>query len=689
MELKVALVGNPNSGKTTLFNCLTGSNQFVGNWPGVTVEKKEGKYKNDKDISITDLPGIYSLSPYTLEEVISRKFLLNEDVDIIVNIVDGSHLERHLYLTTQLLELGIPVVVAINMLDVIMNQGDVIDFKRLSQCIGCPVVPISALKNDGIEELMREVRQSITRQYKIHYIYNQKIIDILKQLQLCLPQEIDEDRKYFYSLKLFERDKDILKDYHMDIDGTFISSYEKEKDDDSESIIADARYSYISSIMRMCYIKKEKEHISLTDQIDKIVTNRILALPIFTLIMWFIYYISITTVGTYVTDWTNDVLFGEMISLSIESFLMNIGCAAWLQSLIIDGIVAGVGAVLGFVPQMFVLFTFLAFLEECGYMPRVAFIMDRLFRKFGLSGKSFIPMLIGTGCGVPGIMASRTIESDRDRKMTIITTTFIPCSAKLPIIALISGSLFHDASWVAPSAYFIGMIAIIVSGIILKKTTIFQGNPAPFVMEMPNYHMPRLINICKIVWERGFSFIKKAGTIILLSSIILWLLQTYGFENHTFTEVSMIQNSLLAKIGQTFSWIFYPLGWARWEGAVASITGLIAKENVVSTFGLIFGEENMAMTFTTLSAYSFLVFNLLCAPCFAAIGAIKREMNNKKWTIFAISYQCLFAYVISLMIYQFGSLFIYGVFSLWTVLAFIILIIMIYMMFRKHKPILV
>ena len=697
MVIQVALAGNPNSGKTTLFNALTGANQFVGNWPGVTVEKKEGKYKGDKDIKITDLPGIYSLSPYTLEEVVSREFLLNEKVDVILNIIDGSNLERNLYLTTQLLELGIPVVVAINMLDVIEKRGDEIDYERLSKRLGCPIVPISALKNKGIEKVMEKVRESVHCSFEVKNIYNKDINEVLKQIGYLLPETIDQDKKFFYSVKLFERDDKIITSLKINIDDeSLIQKIEKKLDDDSESIITDARYTYITDIMKDCYVKANREQLTTSDKIDRIVTNRILALPIFALVMFIVYYVSVTTVGTFITDWTNDVLFGEIIPPAIEGFLTAINCAAWLQSLIIDGIVGGVGAVLGFVPQMLVLFIFLAILEDCGYMARVAFIMDRLFRKFGLSGKSFIPMLIGSGCGVPGIMASRTIESDRDRKMTIMTTTFIPCGAKLPIIALIAGALFNGASWVSPSAYFLGVGAIIISGIILKKTKMFVGDPAPFVMEMPAYHAPRVMNVLRSMWERGWSFIKKAGTVILLSTIVIWFLQSFGFENGGFAMVEDINHSLLAMIGQTFAWIFTPLGWGEWKGAVATITGLVAKENVVATFGQLYGfaevaEDGteiwgtLAMSFTALSAYSFLAFNLLCAPCFAAMGAIKREMNNGKWTAFAIIYQCVFAYAVALIIYQIGNFILYGVFGIWTVVALIVIIAVIYLLLRKVK----
>jgi len=693
MAIRIALAGNPNSGKTTLFNALTGANQFVGNWPGVTVEKKEGKYKGDKEISITDLPGIYSLSPYTLEEVVSREFLIHEKVDVILNIVDGSNLERNLYLTTQLLELGIPVVVAVNMLDVIEKRGDHIDYAKLSKELGCPIMPISALKSKGIQEVMDKVKAVAYQPVEAKNIYNKDINATLDQLAKTLPHDIDAQKTLFYSVKMFERDDKILARLNVKADEAVISSLENKLDDDSESIITDARYSYITSVIKDCYKKAKKGELSTSDKIDKIVTNRILALPIFALVMFVVYYVSVTSVGAIVTDWTNDVLFGEIIPPAVEGFLVSINCADWLQGLILDGIVGGVGAVLGFVPQMFVLFAFLAVLEDCGYMARVAFIMDRIFRKFGLSGKSFIPMLIGSGCGVPGIMASRTIESDRDRKMTIMTTTFIPCGAKLPIIALIAGALFDGAAWVSPSAYFLGVGAIIVSGIILKKTKMFVGDPAPFVMEMPAYHAPRVMNVLRSMWERGWSFIKKAGTVILVSAIIIWFLQAFGFEDGNFAMVEDMDNSLLAMIGQTFAWIFTPLGWGQWRAAVASITGLVAKENVVQTFGQLYGFAEvaddgaeiwgtLAASFTALSAYSFLAFNLLCAPCFAAIGAIKREMNNGKWTAFAIAYQCVFAYVVALIIYQIGGLVLNGTFGIWTIVAIVLLAGMIYLLVR-------
>lgn len=696
MSIQVALAGNPNCGKTTLFNGLTGATQYVGNWPGVTVEKKEGKYKEDKDIKITDLPGIYSLSPYTLEEVVSREFLLNGNVDVVLNIIDGSNLERNLFLTTQILELGIPTVVAINMLDVIEKRKDTIDYKKLSEELGCPVLPISALKNTGIKELMAQVKKAAGTKFSAKNIYAGKVLNALNTIETSLPSSIEASRRFFYAVKLFERDDKIEAAIKSKADASVIEAVEKSMDDDSESIITDARYTYITSVIKDCYKKGSKEVLTTSDKIDRIVTNRVLALPIFALVMWFVYYISVTTVGTIVTDWTNDVLFGEIIPPAVDSFLDAIQCADWLHGLIVDGIIGGVGAVIGFVPQMLVLFFFLAILEDCGYMARVAFIMDRIFRKFGLSGKSFIPMLIGTGCGVPAVMASRTIESDRDRKMTIMTTTFIPCGAKMPIIGLIAGAIFHGASWVAPSAYFVGMAAVIVSGIMLKKTKLFAGDPAPFVMEMPAYHMPRAVNVLRSMWERGSSFIKKAGTIILLSTIVLWFLQGFGWEKGAFGMVDDIDHSILSSIGQTFAWIFSPLGWGDWKAAVASVTGLIAKENVVATFGQLYGfaevaEEGnefwgqLSASFTPLAAYSFMVFNLLCAPCFAAMGAIKREMNNTKWFWIAIGYQCGFAYVCSLIVYQLGNLFNGGSFGFGTIVGFILLIGLIYLLVRPSK----
>lgn len=797
MAITIALAGNPNAGKTTLFNALTGSNQFVGNWPGVTVEKKEGKLKGYKDVTITDLPGIYSLSPYTLEEVVARNYLLNEKPNAILNIIDGSNLERNLYLTTQLTELGIPVIMAVNMMDVVEKNGDKIDLKNLSKSLGCEVVAISALKGTGIQDAAAKAVAAAQAGKKAAPIHNfsNEVEGYLSEIEAKL--DVPEEQKRFYAIKLFERDdkiKDTLKNA-PNVDD-IITKAEKAMDDDAESIITDARYTYISSIIGGCLTKnKKKGSESVSDKIDKVVTNRILALPIFAVVMFIVYYISVTTVGTWATDWANDGLFGDGwrflgigtskyeqavedwdskyddgtnstivsdfisaaeekgidtealsatleedepdasvissfvtaakdvttdveikddegntedvvsgvtaekfnealtthleaaaeepdpaeygawipgVPVIIENFLTKIHCADWLQSLILDGIVAGVGAVLGFVPQMLVLFIFLAFLESCGYMARIAFIMDRIFRRFGLSGKSFIPMLIGTGCGVPGVMASRTIENERDRRMTIMTTTFIPCGAKLPIIALIAGALFGGAAWVAPSAYFVGILAIIVSGIILKKTKMFAGDPAPFVMELPAYHLPTVGNVLRSMWERGWSFIKKAGTIILLATVLIWFLQTFGVENGHFGMVEDMDNSILAAFGSIIAPLFIPLGWGDWKAAVAAVTGLIAKENVVGTFGVLYGHmdevaengyqvwSSLQAEFTALSAYSFLVFNLLCAPCFAAIGAIRREMNNAKWTWFAIGYQCVFAYLVALCIFQLGKLFTVG-----------------------------
>ena len=695
MKINIALAGNPNSGKTTLFNALTGSHQFVGNWPGVTVEKKEGKYKGNKDISIVDLPGIYSLSPYTLEEVVSRSYLLEEKVDVILNIVDGSNIERNLYLTTQLLELGIPTVVAINMLDVVEKRNDKIDFQKLSQLLGCEVVGISALRGKNVSDLMAAIEKSVGRKAPSLNVFNGEVQRALHSITLQLPSHIKDSQKQFFAVKAFERDSKLIDERFPNVE-PIIQACEKKFDDDCESIITDARYNYITDLVSKCYIRGARGKLSTSDKIDKVLTNRILALPIFALIMWAVYYVSVTTVGTIVTDWTNDVLFGEIIPPAIESFLVSVQCADWLQSLILDGIVAGVGAVLGFVPQMFVLFAFLAILEDCGYMARIAFIMDRLFCKFGLSGKSFIPILIGTGCGVPGIMASRTIESEKDRRMTIITTTFIPCGAKLPIIALIAGAFFNGASWVAPSAYFLGIGAIILSGIILKKTKLFAGDPAPFVMELPAYHMPILTNVLRSMWERGWSFIKKAGSVVLLSTIFIWFTTSFGFENGSFTMIEDINNSIMALLGKGIAWIFAPLGFGTWQSAVASIMGLIAKENVVATLGQLYGYAEvaedgiefwamLATDFTVISAYAFLAFNLLCAPCFAAIGAIKREMNSPKWTIFAVAYQCIFAYIVAFIIFQLGSAFVNGSFTIGAIIAVILLIITGYLLLRKPK----
>ena len=703
MTIKIALAGNPNCGKTTLFNSLTGSNQFVGNWPGVTVEKKEGKLKGDKDVSIIDLPGIYSLSPYTLEEVVTRNYLIKERPNVILNIIDGTNLERNLYLTTQLMELGIPVVVAVNMMDIIEKNGDKLNTKNLSKELGCTVVEISALKGTGVMEAANkavEVAKSGVLQIPKHK-FAVCVEHALAHIEEAVIHNLPEEQQRWYAIKIFERDEKVIEQLkiaekiatHVEED---IKRCEDEMDDDAESIITNERYVYISSIIEDCFVRRNKGGHTVSDKIDEIVTNRWLALPIFAVVMFIVYYVSVTTVGSILTDWTNDTLFGEWIIPAVQNGLDAISCAPWLSGLIVDGIISGVGAVLGFVPQMLVLFAFLAFLESCGYMARIAFIMDRIFRKFGLSGKSFIPMLIGTGCGVPGIMASRTIENDRDRKMTIITTTFIPCSAKLPIIALIAGALFNGASWVAPSAYFIGVVAIICSGIILKKTKIFIGEPAPFVIELPAYHMPTVSNILRSMWERGSSFIKKAGTVILLSTIFIWFSENFGFVDGGFGMVDNMNDSILASIGGILAPIFKPLGWGDWKATVSAITGLIAKENVVGTFGILYGfgevAENgseiwgsLAGSMTALAAYSFLIFNLLCAPCFAAMGAIKREMNNAKWFWFAIGYQTLLAYCASLCVYQIGMLFTDGIFGIGTVAAIIIIAIFLYLFFRPYK----
>ena len=704
MSIKIALAGNPNCGKTTLFNALTGSNQFVGNWPGVTVEKKEGRLKGHKDVIIMDLPGIYSLSPYTLEEVVARNYLINERPDAIINIVDGTNLERNLYLSTQIMELGIPVVMAVNMMDLVQKTGNKIYIDKLSKKLGCEVVEISALKGTGISKAAERAIAAAQKKSSVTPVHEfaQEVEDVIKTVETKLTGIVAEEQKRFFAIKLLEKDSKITEQMKSVPDVSIeVKALEDKFDDDTESIITNERYVYISSIIGQCYSKSAKgKKLTTSDKIDRIVTNRWLALAIFAVVMFVVYYVSVTTVGTIVTDWTNDVLFGEIIPPAIESALEAVHCAAWLQGLILDGIVAGVGAVLGFVPQMLVLFFFLAFLESCGYMARVAFIMDRIFRKFGLSGKSFIPMLIASGCGVPGVMASRTIENDRDRKMTIMTTTFVPCGAKLPIIAMIAGAFFGNSGWVATSSYFVGIAAIICSGIILKKTKMFAGDPAPFVMELPAYHWPTAGNILRSMWERGWSFIKKAGTIILLSTIVLWFLMGFGWEGGSFGMVEELNNSILAKIGSAIAWIFGPLGWTKagegWKMAVAAVTGLIAKENVVATFGMLFGfaevaEDgaeiwgNLAQVMTPIAAYGFLVFNLLCAPCFAAMGAIKREMNNKKWFWFAIGYQCGLAYVVSLCIYQIGTLITTGTFGIGTVVAFILVACFIYLLFRPYK----
>lgn len=746
MSLRIALAGNPNSGKTTLFNALTGSNQFVGNWPGVTVEKKEGKWKGQKDVTITDLPGIYSLSPYTLEEVVARKYLLEERPDAILNIVDGTNLERNLYLTTQLMELGIPIVVAVNMMDIVRKNGDIIEMDQLAEKLGCPVVEITALKSQGINEAAQKaVDAANAKKYCKMPVFAEEVEEVLAKIEAQLPTSIEMLQRRFYAIKVFERDMKIAENTaNLPDVSAIIESAEEELDDDSESIITSERYILIGSVIQGCYEKKSHGHLSTSDKIDRVVTNRWLALPIFAVVMFCVYFIAVTTVGTYATDWANDGLFGdgwlltgnsayqedmgvyeafveevEALGYSIDDVdgisepdpteygiwvdgvpvvvggaLEKLGTPDWMNGLIIDGMIGGVGAVLGFVPQMLVLFFMLGLLESCGYMARIAFIMDRIFRRFGLSGKSFIPMLVGTGCGVPGVMASRTIENENDRRMTIMTTTFIPCGAKLPVIAMIAGALFGGAAWVAPSAYFIGIGAIVVSGIILKKTKMFIGEAAPFVMELPAYHMPTLVNVLRSTWERGWSFIKKAGTIILLCAIMIWFLSNFGMVNGSFGMVDDISEGLLANIGNLFAWLFTPLGWGNWQSAVATFMGLVAKENVVGTFGVLYGmgevAENgseiwgtLAANFTSISAYSFLVFNLLCAPCFAAIGAIKREMNNTKWTLFAIGYQTMFAYVIAFIVYQLGNIFFAdGSFGIGTVIAAVLVGVFVFLLIR-------
>ena len=787
-QIRIALAGNPNSGKTTLFNALTGSNQFVGNWPGVTVEKKEGKLKKHEDVVIMDLPGIYSLSPYTLEEVVARNYLINERPDAILNIIDGTNLERNLYLTTQLTELGIPVVVAVNMMDVVRKNGDSINIKELSRELGCPVVEISALKGEGVMAAAEAAIDAAANGKTVpQHTFSGPVEHALAHIEEAVVHGMPEEQQRWYAIKVFERDDKVLEKLalsedvlaHVEED---IVAAEKELDDDAESIITNERYIYIAEIIKGCYKKKNKGGLTTSDKIDKIVTNRWLGLPIFALVMYLVYYLSMVTVGAAATDWANDGLFGdgwhlfgigsgeysevseawgeadtiiagyeafveengepadgvftyevedeETLAVSEEtasvddynaalatleelgdepdpadygvwvpgipaligSALESVGCAEWLSGLILDGIVAGVGAVLGFVPQMLVLFLLLAFLEACGYMARIAFVLDRVFRKFGLSGKSFIPMLIGTGCGIPGVMASRTIENERDRRMTIMTTTFIPCGAKVPFIGMIAGAIFGGSAWVATSAYFVGMAAIIISGVMLKKTKMFAGEPAPFVMELPAYHMPTLGNVLRSMWERGWSFIKKAGTIILLSTILVWFTTYFGWVDGAFRMLAEdeIDHSILAAIGGAIAWIFAPLGWGSWEAVVASITGLIAKENIVGTMGVLYGATGdvygtLAATFTPVTGYSFLAFNLLCAPCFAAIGAIKREMNNSKWTWFAIGYQCGFAYLVALMINQFGGLFTGNVSVIGLIVAIAVLAGMIYMLVRPYK----
>ena len=709
MSIKIALAGNPNCGKTTLFNHLTGANQYVGNWPGVTVEKKEGRLKGHDDVIIQDLPGIYSLSPYTLEEVVARSYLVTEKPDVILNIIDGTNIERNLYLTTQLIELGIPVVMAVNMIDLVRKNGDRIDVKKLGAALGCEVHTISALKGEGCLEAAEAAVKLAgkPRTAELPHVFTGSVEHAVAHIEESIADKVDPGLLRWYAIKLFERDEKVQQQLALPADlarhiDQHIADCEKELDDDAESIITNQRYTYIAGVVAKSVAKKRAVHsLTTSDKIDRVVTNRIAALPIFALVMAAVYAIAMgstpISIGTMATDWTNDVLFGEIVPPAVEGFLTSIGCADWLVGLINDGIVTGVGAVLGFVPQMLVLFFLLSILEDVGYMARIAFIMDRIFRKFGLSGKSFIPMLVGTGCGVPGVMASRTIENDRDRKMTIMTTCFIPCGAKMPIIGLFAGAIFGGSTLVAVSAYFIGVAAIIVSGIILKKTKMFAGDPAPFVMELPAYHIPAWGNVLRATWERGWSFIKRAGTVILASSVILWFLQSFGFTDGAFGMVEDNNTSLLATIGGAVSFIFAPLGFGFWQATVATVTGLIAKENVVATLGQLFGyageisengEEIWGMIptyFTALTAYSFMIFNLLCAPCFAAMGAIKREMNNPKWTIFAIGYMCVFAYCVSLMVYQFGGLITGEVsFGIGTIAALIVLAGMIWMLVRKN-----
>ena len=714
MKIKIALVGNPNTGKTTLFNALTGTNQFVGNWPGVTVEKKEGGLKGHKDVTVVDLPGIYSLSPYTLEEVVARNYLIQERPDAILNIIDGTNLERNLYLTTQLMELGLPVVVAVNMMDVVRRSGDKLNTRKLSEVLGCPVVEISALKGDGVKEAADMAVKAAAGEGAVPlHRFSGTVEHALAHIEELALHKLPEDQQRWYAVKLFERDEKIIGQLgleravvdHIEHD---IRACEEELDDDAESIITAERYNWIGSIIHDCYTRKNQGKLSVSDKIDRIVTNRILALPIFVVVMGLVYALSMggwsISIGTMATDWANDVLFGQWVPGWFDALLgaLNVAEGSWVYALIQDGIVAGVGAVLGFVPQMLVLFFLLCILEDVGYMARIAFIMDRIFRRFGLSGKSFIPMLVATGCGVPGIMASRTIEQDRDRKMTVMTTGFIPCGAKMPIVGLFAGALFGNAWWVATSAYFIGVAAVIVSGVMLKKFKAFAGEPTPFVMELPAYHIPAVGNVLRGTWERGWSFIKRAGTVILVSTIVLWFLQGYGVVDGVFQAVEDNNHSLLASIGNAVAWIFAPLGWVgdwAWKAAVATVTGLIAKEEVVSTFGVLyqyFGEELgdngeaiwtlVAADFTALSAYSFMIFNLLCAPCFAAMGAIKREMNNPKWTLAAIGYMCGFAYVVALIVYQIGGLITGAVaFNFWTVVAIALLAGLLYLVLRPYR----
>ena len=714
MSIKIALAGNPNCGKTTLFNSLTGSNQYVGNWPGVTVEKKEGKLKGHEDVIIQDLPGIYSLSPYTLEEVVARGYLVSEKPDAILNIIDGTNIERNLYLTTQLIELGIPVVMAVNMIDLVRKNGDKIDLHKLSRELGCAAVEISALKGEGCRQAAEQAvaAAKAARSGELPHVFTGSVEHAIAHIEESIQGKVDARFLRWYAVKLFERDEKVQAELALDKEllahiEQHIADCEAEMDDDAESIITNQRYAYISAVVSKSVKKKPRtENLTVSDKVDRIVTNRIFALPIFALVMFLMYSLSMGTsiadggwsIGTFATDWTNDTLFGEIVPNALGGLLESLGIADWLYGLIMDGIVAGVGAVLGFVPQMLVLFFLLSILEDIGYMARVAFIMDRIFRKFGLSGKSFIPMLVGTGCGVPGVMASRTIENERDRRMTIMTTCFIPCGAKMPIIGLFAGALFGGSTWVATSAYFIGFAAIVISGIILKKTKLFAGDPAPFVMELPAYHIPAWGNVLRATWERGWSFIKRAGTVILASTIVLWFLQGFGFENGAFGMVEDQDNSVLAAIAGCISWLFIPLGFGDWRATVASISGLIAKENVVGTFGVLYhyagelsdnGDEiwpEVAANFTAISAYSFMIFNLLCAPCFAAMGAIKREMNNGKWTAIAIGYMCLLAYCAALVVYQIGGLINGEIgFNVFTVVAAALVALVLYLLFRPNK----
>ena len=704
MIKKIALAGNPNSGKTTLFNALTGANQSVGNWPGVTVEKKEGVLRGKKDVRIIDLPGIYSLSPYSPEERVARNYLRDETPDAIINIIDGSNLERNLYLTTQLTELSIPVVAAVNMIDVVKKRGESIDCAKLSKKLGIPVVEISALKGTGLDALVKKAYVAAEEKTVpvVKRIFQGSVEKALAEIELAFADTLPADRIRWYSIKLLEGDPDVMAELKDNVRGIETANAVRERcetefDDDAESIITSERYAYISALIKESHKRQNESLLTMTDKIDAVVTNRVMALPIFAAIIFAVYYISVTTVGAFVTDWTNDVLFGEIIPPAAEGILAALNVADWLQSLVLDGIIAGVGAVLGFVPQMLVLFALLAVLEYSGYMARVAFILDRIFRRFGLSGKSFIPMIVATGCGVPGIMASRTIENEHDRRMTIMTATFMPCGAKLPIIALIAGALFDGTWWVAPSAYFVGIASIIISGLILKKTALFAGESAPFVMELPDYHMPSLFNVLSSMWERGWSFIKKAGTIILLSTIFVWFTSSFGYADGRVVMVEDLSDGFLAAIGRSIAWIFAPLGWGTWQSAVAAFTGLVAKENVVGTFGILFGfaevsEEGeeiwqqLAAHYTPLAAYSFMLFNLLCAPCFAAMGAIKREMNSTKWTCLAIGYQTGYAYAVAFVAYQLGLVALEGKpFTAWTAIAAAVLLAAIYLLVRPQK----